>query len=75
VKMIKRFVTYYKPYKKVLIADLIFAALASLCALAFPMLVHFMTSSAISEEGIAAALFVKMIAVFLFLMADVREAV
>ncbi|MFE4571163.1 ABC transporter ATP-binding protein [Paenibacillus chitinolyticus] len=69
MKMIKRFVTYYKPYKKVLIADLIFAALASMCALAFPMLVHFMTTSAISEEGIAAVLFVKMIAVFLFLMA------
>ncbi|TDF94864.1 ABC transporter ATP-binding protein [Paenibacillus piri] len=66
--ILKKFLAYYKPYKKVLFADLFFASLASMAVLAYPMLVNQITKNAISEHGIDLALVVKMIVLFLFLM-------
>lgn len=69
MKTILHFLAYYKPYKKVLLADLGFAALASLCVLAYPMLIHRMTTSALSDEGIAVGPLLQLIGAFLLLMA------
>jgi ATP-binding cassette subfamily B protein len=66
--MLKKFLAYYKPYKKVLFADLFFASLASVTVLAYPMLVNQITKNAISDEGIATELVIKMVGIFLFLM-------
>jgi ATP-binding cassette subfamily B protein len=66
--MLKKFLAYYKPYKKVLFADLCFASLASMTVLAYPMLVNQITKNAISAEGIAIVLIIKTAAIFLFLM-------
>jgi ATP-binding cassette subfamily B protein len=68
LEMLKKFLAYYKPYKKVLFADLFFAALASVTVLAYPMLVNQITKNAISNEGIATELVIKMVGIFLFLM-------
>jgi ATP-binding cassette subfamily B protein len=68
LEMLKKFLAYYKPYKKVLFADLFFASLASMTVLAYPMLVNQITKNAISDEGISAELIIKMIGIFLFLM-------
>lgn len=64
----KAFLAYYKPYKKILFADLFFAALASAVALAYPLLVQQITTSAVSDEGIAAETLARLVALFLFLM-------
>ncbi|XEC94397.1 ABC transporter ATP-binding protein [Paenibacillus tarimensis] len=69
MQTLKTFLAYYKPYKKVLFADLFFASLASVAVLAYPMLVNRITNNAISDEGIAAELLLKMIGIFVFLMA------
>ncbi|MFD0711517.1 ABC transporter ATP-binding protein [Paenibacillus sp. GCM10027626] len=66
---LKKFLNYYKPYKKALFADLFFASIASLTVLAYPMLVNQITAHAISASGIDTALLIKMIGIFLFLMA------
>ena len=66
--MMKRFLAYYKPYKKALAADLLFAALASAAVLAYPLLVNYMTTMAISDQGIQLPLLLKAIAVFALLM-------
>ncbi|WP_397376197.1 ABC transporter ATP-binding protein [Paenibacillus sp. sptzw28] len=66
--MFKKFLSYYKPYKKVLIADLFFASLASMAVLAYPLLVNQITTNALSDDGIAAGFLIKMVGIFLFLM-------
>ncbi|AFC30853.1 hypothetical protein PM3016_4069 [Paenibacillus mucilaginosus 3016] len=66
---LKTFLAYYKPYKKVLFTDLACAALASACALAYPVLIGRMTSSAIRDEGIAVDLLFQLMGAFLLLMA------
>lgn len=66
--MMKRFLAYYKPYKKALAVDLLFAALASAAVLAYPLLVNYMTTMAISDQGIQLPLLLKAIAVFALLM-------
>ncbi|MCZ8521950.1 ABC transporter ATP-binding protein [Paenibacillus caseinilyticus] len=65
---LKTFLAYYKPYKKVLVLDLLFAALASATVLVYPMLVNHITTTAISDEGIAAGLVIQMVGFFLVLM-------
>ncbi|REE69599.1 ATP-binding cassette subfamily B protein [Paenibacillus taihuensis] len=64
----RKFVAYYKPYKKALIADLFFASLASAAVLAFPLLVNRITEYAISDEGVATDMIVQMAGMFLLLM-------
>ncbi|MFM9277538.1 ABC transporter ATP-binding protein [Paenibacillus jiagnxiensis] len=66
---LKKFLAYYKPYKKQLIADLFFALLASAVVLIYPILINQMTETAISPDGINTELIIKMACIFLFLMA------
>lgn len=65
----KKFVAYYKPYKKMLAADLFFASLAAATVLAYPILINRITTQAISPEGIAVDLVFRMAGIFVFLMA------
>jgi len=68
VELFQSFLSYYKPYKKALLADLFFASLASLAVLAYPLLINRITRHALSDEGIAVGLLVQMAGLFLFLM-------
>ncbi|MEF3304758.1 ABC transporter ATP-binding protein [Paenibacillus sp. GYB003] len=65
----KTFLAYYRPYKKQLALDLLFASLSSVVALLYPIVVNRITNGALSDEGIAAELVVEMVTVFLMLMA------
>ncbi len=69
VEQSKKVLAYYKPYTKALLSDLFFAFLASMAVLAYPLLVNRITTQAISPDGIATDLIIKMMAIFLFLMA------
>lgn len=69
MEQFKRFLSYYKPYKRLLLADLFFASIAAVTVLSYPLLVNQITTRAISEDGIALDLVLRMAGVFLFLMA------
>jgi ATP-binding cassette, subfamily B, bacterial len=69
MEQFKRFLSYYKPYKRLLLADLFFASIAAVTVLSYPLLVNQITTRAMSEEGIALDLVLRMAGVFLFLMA------
>ncbi len=43
-KRYRKFFSYYKPYKKILIIDLVCAAVVAMCAIAFPLLVRYITN-------------------------------
>ena len=47
----KKFLSYYKPFKVLLVQDLVCAGIASLSALAYPMLVNLVTKEAIGGQG------------------------
>ncbi len=49
--LIKRFVPYYKKYKKILILDLLCASLTTVCELVFPMIVRHITQLATTNIG------------------------
>ncbi|MFC5452880.1 ABC transporter ATP-binding protein [Paenibacillus aestuarii] len=68
MKTLQTFIAYYKPYKKALAMDLFFAALASVPVLIYPLLVHQITTKALTNAGIAADTLIRMIGLFLFLI-------
>jgi len=45
-ELVKRFIPYYMKYKKVLICDLLCAALTTVCELIFPLIVRYITAIA-----------------------------
>ena len=44
---LKKLVSYYKPYKKVFLADMFFAIMASFIALLIPLVVRYVTAKVI----------------------------
>ncbi len=62
--LIKRFVPYYKKYKWTLIADLLCASLTTVCELVFPMMVRYITNTAmrnIAELTVKTVVIISMI--------------
>ncbi len=49
-KNLKKMISYYKPYRGVFLADMFFAILASMIALAIPLIARYITSSVIYLE-------------------------
>ncbi len=49
VKLIKRFIPYYKPYVGIMVIDLFCAALTTICELVLPMIVREITDRATNE--------------------------
>ena len=64
--MFKRFSHYYKPYIGIVILDLLCACLSTVCELVLPLLVRFITDSAI-EGTLLVETVLKIGAVYLFL--------
>lgn len=56
--MIKKFISFYKPYKLLFISDLLVALLASLCDLVYPMMTRQLVNNSIPNKNI------KMIIIF-----------
>ncbi len=45
-ELIKRFIPYFKPYKKTLITDLFCASLTTVCEIVLPMIIRYITNTA-----------------------------
>lgn len=50
--MIKKFISYYKPYKKLFILDLIVATIATICSLVYPMMTRVLINETIPNKEI-----------------------
>ena len=46
----KKMLSYYKPYMRIFIADMIFATLSAAVALIIPLVVRYVTSTLIYEQ-------------------------
>ena len=55
MKKIKKFMSYYKPYKKLFFADMFFALLASIISLIYPLIVRYITNNLLKNYGISEA--------------------
>jgi ATP-binding cassette, subfamily B, bacterial len=58
VKMIKKFISYYKPYKKLFFFDMTVAFIASVCDLVYPMMTRTLVNDSIPNRNM------RMLAVF-----------
>ena len=66
--MVKRFISYYKPHKKLFFADLAAALLLALCDLVYPMITRKMVNEFIPEKLIAELLIWAGIMFVIYLM-------
>ena len=48
----RKFLSYYRPYRRLLVQDLLCAGIASVSSLAYPMLVKVVTNQAIRDAGV-----------------------
>lgn len=55
MKKIKKFMSYYKPYKKLFFADMFFALLASIISLIYPLIVRYITNDLLINYSISEA--------------------
>ena len=60
--MIKKFISYYKPYKKLFILDLIVATIATICSLIYPMMTRVLINETIPNKEI------KVIGIFAIIL-------
>lgn len=49
---LKKFLPYYKPFKKIVFFDLICAALSTVCELVFPIIIRYITNTAMSGVNV-----------------------
>ena len=66
VNNLKFFIKYYKPYKWIIVFDLVCACLTTVCELVLPMLVRFITK-AVGEGTLVLETVLKIGFVYLFL--------
>lgn len=66
--LIKRFYPYFKPYRKILIFDLLCAAFTSVCDLVLPIIIRFITDTANLNPGnLSVSLVVRITALYMML--------
>ena len=66
--MFRKFAKYYKPYVWVIIADLVCAALSTVCELVFPLIVRYITQTALTSGAeLLLSTVLKLSALYLFL--------
>lgn len=65
--LIRRFAPYFKPYRGVLAFDLVCAGLTTVCELALPLIVRFLTNTAIGGSGLTVSLVLRIGALYLAL--------
>ena len=54
-QLLKRFIPYFKPYKNILIFDLICALLTTICEIVLPMIMRHITNTALVDVGLLSA--------------------
>ena len=65
--LISRFAPYFKPYRKILIIDLICALMTTFCDLILPVMIRYLTNRAISTSGLALKLVFEVGGIYLAL--------
>ncbi len=68
-ELLRRFVPYYKPYRKTMILDLFCAALTTVCELVLPLIMRYITNEALAD---AAALSVRTVGLLSLLYLGLR---
>lgn len=66
--LIKRFIPYFKKYKLILFIDLFCASLTTLCELVFPMLVRFITNTAVTNPAQLTISLIAKIGIFYLIL-------
>lgn len=66
MKKMKKFMSYYKPYKKLFFADMFFALLAAIISLIYPLIVRYITNVLLVNYEISDA--INIIVVLIFIM-------
>lgn len=66
MKKMKKFMSYYKPYKKLFYADMFFALLAAIISLIYPLIVRYITNDLLVNYEISDA--INIIVVLIFIM-------
>ena len=69
---LKKMLSYYKPYRGIFWADMFFATLSAAIALAFPLIVRYVTSTLIYLETGEILHQVKLLAVLLLVLVAVE---
>lgn len=66
----KKFISYYKPYKKVFFADMFFALIAAVISLVYPLIVRYITNDLLVKYDINQAFqtILKLIGLMVFLV-------
>lgn len=72
--LIKRFLPYFKPYRKILIFDLFCALLTTLCEIILPMIIRHITNTALIDVGLLSVKLIGSLAM-LYLLLRVIDAV
>ena len=64
----KKFLPYYKPFKKIVLIDLLCAGLSTICELVFPLIIRYITNTAMSESAsLLLSTVLKLGGIYLFL--------
>ena len=67
IKLIKRFLPYFKKYKWILVADLFCASLTTVCELVLPMIVREITGAVSETMSLTASLIIKCAVLYVVL--------
>lgn len=67
-QIMKKFLPYYKPFKKIVLIDLLCAGLSTICELVFPLIIRYITNTALSEaSSLLISTVLKLGGLYLFL--------
>lgn len=66
-KKTKKFISYYKPYKKLFFADMFFALIAAAISLVYPMIVRYITNVVLVQSELSHAIPIIIRLIFLML--------
>ncbi len=72
--LVKRFLPYYKPYIGVMTADLFCASMTTACALVFPVLIRYITNTAINDISSLTFGIIAKIAIFYIILRIIDAA-
>ncbi|MDF2537008.1 MAG: ywjA [Herbinix sp.] len=72
-KKTQKFISYYKPYRKLFFADMFFAIIAAAISLVYPMIVRYITNDVLSVTEISKAIPVILQLMFLMLGLAILE--
>lgn len=75
MKKIKKFMSYYKPYKKLFFADMFFALLAAIISLIYPLIVRYITNNLLVNYEMSEAINKIIILIFIMIGLAILEYV